>query len=101
MSTYEILRSAILNKQQVVCSYHGHSREMCPHVIGTKNGKAHVLSYQFGGSSSSGLPPGGQRRCMDVASISDACAQDGDWYTGHSHTRPQECVDEVDVEVAY
>lgn len=101
MDVYEILRSAILNKQQVFCQYDGHPREMCPHAIGTKNGESHVLSYQFGGSSKSGLPPGGQWRCMVVSGISAAVAQEGQWHTGDSHTRPQTCVDNIDVEVAY
>ena len=41
MDVYEILRSAIRNKQQVFCQYDGHQREMCPHAIGTKNGESH------------------------------------------------------------
>ena len=101
MGVYEILRSAILSKQQIICQYGGHPREMCPHAIGTKNGEPHVLSYQFGGSSNSGLPPEGQWRCMVIANISDASAQDGDWQTGDSHTQPQSCVDVLDVEVEY
>lgn len=36
---YTIIRNAILNKQQVIFVYQGHIREMCPHVIGTKEGK--------------------------------------------------------------
>jgi hypothetical protein len=53
-NTYNAIRNAIANKQQVVATYKGHVREMCPHVIGTKNGREQALFYQFGGTSSSG-----------------------------------------------
>lgn len=99
--SYDILKSAILNKQQVTCLYRGHVRSICPHVIGTKNGKPQVLTWQFAGGSSSGLPPGGEWRCMEVAGITNALAQDGEWHTGGRHTKPQTCVDWVDVEVDF
>ena len=34
-STYTLFRNAILAGQQVVCTYSGRSRELCPHIIGT------------------------------------------------------------------
>jgi hypothetical protein len=88
-------------RQQVICTYEGHQRFVCPHVIGTKNGKHHVLTWQFAGGSSSGLPPGGQWRCMQIDKVMGAAAQVGDWHTGKRHTKPQTCVDQIDVEVAY
>lgn len=100
-NAYDILRDAIINKRQVVCKYSGHSREICPHVIGMKNGRSQVLSFQFGGSSSSGLPPGGEWRCMEVDRISDAQTRDGKWHTGNRHSQPQTCVDIIDAEVDY
>ena len=33
--TYILFRRAILAEQQVVCTYDGGSRELCPHIIGT------------------------------------------------------------------
>jgi hypothetical protein len=99
--SYAVLRAAILNKQQVTCTYRGLHRECCPHVIGMKGRKEQVLMYQFGGQSSSGLPPGGEWRCMEVAGISGATSQQGPWHTGAGHTRPQTCVDQVDAEVTF
>jgi len=46
-------------------------------------------------------PPEGEWRCMFVDEVMGAEARDGPWHTGQSHTRPQTCVDEIDVEVAY
>lgn len=99
--TYAIVRQAIIAKQQVVAMFADHPREMCPHVIGTKNGRHQALFFQFGGSGTSELPPGGEWRCMPIDGLSDVSARNGQWYTGASHTRPQSCVDAVDVEVAY
>ena len=38
---------------------------------------------------------------MDVSRITDAAARIGDWHTGTNHSKPQTCVDEIDVEVKY
>lgn len=100
-NAYDVLREAVLAKSQVACMYHGYPREMCPHVIGTKNGREKVLSFQFGGGSSTRLPAGGEWRCMFVDEIADVRTQDGPWHTGHGHTQPQTCVDTVDVEVDF
>jgi hypothetical protein len=67
--TYTLFRSAILAEQQVVCSYEGRHRELCPHIIGTnKSGEEVVLAWQFGGESSGKLP---QWRCLRRAKVSD------------------------------
>lgn len=100
-SVYAALRQAIVEHKQVACFYDGHYRECCPHVLGLKRGRQHVLTFQFAGGSSRGLPPEGQWRCMDVDRISGIIVRDGPWRTGESHTRPQTCVDLIDVEVTY
>ncbi len=46
--TYALIQQAILNKDQVIATYQGHRREMCPHVIGTKHGRRQALFYQLG-----------------------------------------------------
>lgn len=99
--SYDVLRQAILNKHQVSLTYKDHHREVCPHVIGQKNGADKVLTYQFGGTSKSDLPPEGEWRCMFVDEIANAVSHSGPWHTSHLHTQPQTCVDDVDVEVAY
>lgn len=99
----QILRTAIRNRQQVTGYYDGFYREMCPHAIGWKGSKYHVLSYQFAGQSSKALPPDGQWECMDVEGLSGLSAMNGPWHTGTSHTRPATCFDpgRIEVEVSY
>ena len=98
---YAMLAQAIKGQNQIHATYRGHRREMCPHTIGTKNGVEHVLSYQFGGTSNRGLPAEGEWRCMNVADLSDISIHEGQWHTGNRHTKPQTCIDKVDVEVIY
>jgi hypothetical protein len=97
--TYAIVRQAILDKRQIVATYHGHRREMCPHVIGTKNGREQALFFQFAGSSRSGLPPGGEWRCIPLEDLTDVSSRAGRWYTA-AGTRRQTCVDRIDVDAA-
>jgi len=99
--TYSVVRQAILDKDQIVATYRGHHREMCPHVIGMKDGRRQALFFQFAGSSSSDLPPGGEWRCIPIDGLSDVVSQSGQWYSGGDNTQLQTCVDLVDVEIAY
>lgn len=101
-ANYTIVRNAILNKQQVVATYKDHIREMCPHVIGTKNGREQALFYQFGGTSSSGaIVPGSPQswRCIPIEGLTNITVRAGNWHTGSNHTQPQTCVDDIDVEI--
>jgi len=101
-ASYELIRDAIINKKIVVATYQGHVREMCPHVIGLKNGREQALFYQFGGTSSSGqLVADSPKnwRCIPIQGLSEISTRTGDWCAAANHSRPQTCVDEIDVEV--
>jgi hypothetical protein len=96
-STYALFRNAILGEQQVVCTYDGRIRELCPHIIGAdKNGEEAVLAWQFGGESSGKLP---QWRCLNLANVSDARARNGRWHQGGSHKTTQKCVTAIDLDI--
>jgi hypothetical protein len=100
--SYAVLRDAIVSKKQVTCTYRGLVREVCPHVIGMgKDGHEMVLSFQFGGKSSSGLPPAGEWRCMRVDEMGQVTSRAGTWHTAPNHSRPQRCVKNIDVEVTF
>ena len=98
-STFETIRQAMQNRQQVTCTYQGRHREICPHTLGYKNGQEKVLGFQFAGDSSKGLPPGGEWRCMFIEQIEQVAVQDGPWHTRDDHLRPQTCVDDIVEEV--
>ena len=101
---FQMVREAIVNKAQIVATYRGYRREMCPHVLGTKNGDEQALFYQFAGGSSSGLgPPQSPQnwRCMFLKDLSGVTVRSGPWYTAPNHSRPQTCVDRIHAEVAF
>ena len=95
MSVLDLIVQAIQKRWVVTAMYQGYERIMCPHVIGYKKGELNALFFQFAGGSKSGLPPGGQWRCVHVAELSNVSAGPGEWHTGLSHTQPQTCVDQV------
>lgn len=102
MSTnYGVIRSAIANRQQVMAIYDGLRRDMCPHVIGWKNGTEKALFFQFAGDSRTGLPPGGNWRACFVERLTILEVKDGLWHTGANHSRPQHNVDQIDLEVSF
>lgn len=90
---------AILEMKQIVATYQGRYREMCPHALGTKNGRRQALFFQFAGESSRGLPRGGEWRCIPVDELADVSIRGGAWHTDDRHSQRQSCVDEIDVEV--
>jgi hypothetical protein len=98
-ATYLLVRAAIENERQMTCMYQGHYREICPHIIGWRGGKERLLAFQFGGNTSSGLPPGGAWKCLDIAVITDVKVRDGRWHTGTSHSTSQKCVGEIDLDI--
>lgn len=77
---------------------------MCPHVIGTKNGRKQALFYQFDGESSSGrISPNSKSnwRCMPIDELSDVEVIDKGWHSAENHGTAQSCVDVIDLEVSY
>ena len=95
--TYRLFRKAILAKQQIVCTYHGRNRELCPHVLGTnKDGQEAVLAWQFAGQSGGALP---EWRCLRLAEVASAQAREGSWHSGRAHRSQQRCITAIDVDV--
>jgi hypothetical protein len=95
--TYTLFRNAILTEQQVVCTYEGRHRELCPHILGiNKRGEEVVLAWQFAGESSGKLP---QWRCLRLAGVRNASSRNGPWHEGGSHRTSQTCVSDIDLDV--
>jgi hypothetical protein len=94
---FQIIHQAIQQREQIVATYHGSVREMCPHTLGYKDGQEKALFVQFGGGSSSGLSPdpAQQWRCVFVAELSNVIVRSGPWHTAPNHGQEQTCIDEV------
>jgi hypothetical protein len=97
---YKLFERAIREKKQIVCIQNGKKRELCPIVLGhKKDGREVALAFQFAGESESGLPPGGDWRCLYLATVTDVRLREGRWHSGERHARPQSCVEIVDLDV--
>jgi hypothetical protein len=97
-TTYKLFAEAIRKRQQVHCSYGGYRRAICPIVLGHGKGEEMALVFQFGGESSSGLPPQGEWKCLRLAKVEDPELREGAWHAGASHRLPQSCVEVVDMD---
>ena len=97
--TYDLFEQAMTSRKQVLCTYDGYLRELCPVILGHSQGKEKALTYQFGGQSEKGLPPGGQWRCLWLSKVRSVRLRDGPWHAGDSHNQPQDCVEIVDLDV--
>jgi hypothetical protein len=98
-STYKLFEQAMRSRQQIVCMYGGHRRELCPIILGHSQDQEKALTFQFGGGSTSGLPRGGEWRCLWLSKVSDVRLRDGPWLAGSNHSQPQGCVEVVDLDV--
>lgn len=96
---YRLFEQAMRMRKQIVCVYGGYRREFCSIILGHSQGQEKVLTYQFGGQSKSGLPPGGEWRCLWMSKVTNVELRDGPWFVGSSHTQPQGCVEIVDLDV--
>jgi hypothetical protein len=98
-SVYKLFEQAMNSGKQVLCTYKGRHRELCPIILGHSKGREKALTYQFGGQSNTDLPPGGQWRCLWLSEVRNVCLRDGPWFGGDRHSQPQDCVELVDLDV--
>ena len=97
------VRAAIVHRRPIAALYLGRRRLLCPHLLGcNKHRRLQVLCYQYGGDSESGLEPAGASdnwRCLAVENLSQVELLDGPWQTAENHSRPQTCIEEVELDV--
>jgi hypothetical protein len=94
-----LFEQAMRMRKPIACMYRGYPRELCPIILGHSQKQEKAVTYQFGGQSKSGLPPEGGWRCLWLAKVSAVQLRDGPWRSGSNHTKPQGCVEIVDLDV--
>jgi predicted DNA binding CopG/RHH family protein len=98
--TYRLFEQAMIERKQIVCTYNGERREVCPVILGHSHGEERALTFQFGGESTSRkLPPAGDWRCLTLSNVSEIQLREGPWCTGDSHKQPSSCVQVVDLDI--
>ncbi len=101
-SAWLVLEQALRAKCPVRARYHGHERLICPHALGWKNGRAKVLAYQAGGTTSRGAVPTDpdQRwRSLFVDEIEDPTITDGPWQTAANRSLDSNGIDELELHI--
>ncbi len=100
MSNYNILKNAVLGRYCLTATYKRHQRKLSPHVIGTNDKhEEHLLAYQYGGSSSSGLPNGGEWRCFKVEDLTNIERSNDPWQSTLTSRAGNSCITRIDAEV--
>jgi hypothetical protein len=99
---YQVLWTAVANKQPIEANYQDRFRLFCPHRLGrNRESQLRVLCYQYGGESRSGLNPldlSAIWRCVALEKLSRVKLVEGDWHTAANHSRPASCVVEADID---
>ena len=98
-TSFKLFHRAILERKQVTCLYNDHYREICPHILGHKEGEEKALVFQFGGKTASKLPPDGEWRCFYLKQVHNAAMREGPWRSSAQHRTSQSCIAEVYVDV--
>ena len=97
------VRAAIVHRRPIAALYRGRKRLLCPHLLGwNRRRRLQVLCYQYGGDSESGLQPAGSSdnwRCLALENLSQVELLDGPWQTAENRSRPQNCIEVVELDV--
>jgi hypothetical protein len=97
------VRAAIIHRRPIAALYRGRRRLLCPHLLGwNRHRRLQVLCYQYGGDSESGLKPAEPSenwRCLAVQNLSQVELLDDPWQTAENRSRPQTCIEEVELDV--
>jgi hypothetical protein len=97
-----VLERALIDRRPVRVRYHGQERIVCPHLLGWKNGRAKVLSYQSDGATSQGRLPHDPRhswRSMFVDEVEDPVITDHSWQTALNYSPETNCIDQLEIAV--
>ncbi len=101
--THAQIRAAIVQRRPIAALYQGRRRLLCPHLLGwNRHRRLQVLCYQYGGDSESGLQPAvasDNWRCLAVENLRLVHLLDGPWQTADNHSRPQTCIEDVELDV--
>jgi hypothetical protein len=98
--TYNLFLKAMRQRQQIVCTYQGYPREICPILLGRTGLEEKSLVFQFAGRTSSGpVGPPGEWKCLKIGDVKNAVLRSGPWHAGTQHSASQSCMKMVEYDV--
>jgi len=95
------LARALEQRRPVRARYHAAERILCPHALGWKNGRAKVLAYQVGGTTTRGPLPADPRQCwrsMFIDEIESPIITDDSWATADNYGHNFNGIDHVELQ---
>ena len=99
-ATHALFVEAMRERKQILCTYQGHVRELCPILLGRTGLEEKALVFQFAGRTSSGpIAPPGEWKCLKLNDVHDARLRDGPWHAGEGHSAAQSCMKMVEYDV--
>jgi hypothetical protein len=104
-TAWAALQAALRARRPILVHYHGRQRVICPHALGWKAGRALLLGYQTGHTSTGTLPadPRQRWRCLYVDEIDHVNSADmaSPWQTAdnYNNSHPFPAIDEVTIAV--
>lgn len=99
---WEVLRQAIAERKTLKARYHGRDRLLCPHLLGWRNGRAKLLSYQASPATTEhqlAANPRHRWRSMFVDELDELAITDDPWLTATNYTANAAGIDIVEVAV--
>lgn len=99
-AAWEVLAAGLARRRPVRADYHGTTRVLCPHILGWKNRRPMVFSYQCDGDTSSGPLPSDERqrwRLMYVDEIVDATLVESPWRSADNYQPGRTGIDIVEL----
>ena len=98
----ETLKQAILGKRCIIGLHKGSQRHFAPHAIGfTADGTPAAFVYQYGGETTSRLPPQGEWRCFLLHDLTDLRLNNHRWRTASNYSLSrQNCLADIVFAVA-
>jgi len=103
MPIYNKIKDAIKNKQVIKAVYKNRYYEICPHILGSKEGHRRVLCYQFKSLAITDLEKDNHCHwlCIPLSELSEVEITDGNWRCTQNTIRPSECMDTIDCMVNF
>ena len=91
------LERALHERRPVLADYHGRTRQLCPHALGWKNGRAKVLAHQA--TDNDTADPAQQWRSLFIDELHDTIITDQPWHTASNYTPHTTGIDELDTHI--
>lgn len=99
---WDLIYQAIEQRKTITARYHRSARLLCPHLLGWRNRRAKLLSYQPTATTATAvLDPRQQWRWMFVDEMEDLAVTDIAWLTATNYSAGIAGIDLIEIAVTF